>query len=417
MDNRVITIIGAGLAGCEAALQLADHGKKVVIYDQKPEQLCGPYCMKSFAELVCNNALGPRSTNDPRGLLISELDILGSKLLRIAKRTSLSDNTYLSVNKKDFSESVSAALLHSNNITFISECCKKLPKSDILIVASGPTTNGLLLDDISAKYNLEDYHFADSSCAVVDIESIDLSNPHIRKVSEDLYVVSIPDIQFINFSQALSSYYLSTKESHDDHSLLESHSIEELALNSPSTLKNSRFSHEGFDGACLLLRREGVLENGFIMVGCMTTLRHVEQRNAFSMLPGFSNVRIIKYGRMHQNTFFNSPGHIDSFYKVHGSDLYIIGQLSGIDGYGPAISSGFVAANKILYGDNLPIFPKESMIGSLAGYVSNENIWDFQPMCASFALIPGDEDVNKVQKAQNAVQNYASLLRNLSEKQ
>lgn len=136
-----------------------------------------------------------------------------------------------------------------------------------------------------------------------------------------------------------------------------------------------------------MLRRECALNNGFIMVGCMTTLNHSAQRKIFSNIPGFENCKIIKYGRMHRNTYFYSPKILNHFFQINNTNTFIIGQLSGIDGYLPAIASGLVASIKIIYGDNAPNFPNDTMIGGLANYISNTKITDFQPMCASFSLL------------------------------
>lgn len=407
--NESIAIIGAGLSGCEAALQLADNGKQVIIFEQKPVNITGAYNLETFAELVCNNSLGPRDVNRPLGLLLSELEIMGSKLINIAMDSTVRDSRYLSINKKTFSEKVSKAIINNPRITVINKTVSYLPNNDIVVIASGPMTNEELLNQISAKYNVIKYHFSDSSCAIVDINSIDLKNKYIERISDDLYSVFIPPTIFKAFSDKLAKYY-SNRDRNKAHNFIECQAIEMLASQGDRVLRDKRFSHQGFLPSTLLLRREGALEDGFILVGCMTTLRHPEQLDAFSLLPGFSKLRMIKYGRMHQNTFFHGPGILNSFYQVNNTNTYIIGQLSGIDGYAPAISSGFVAAQKILHGENFPMFPTETMIGSLANYVSNTNVVDFQPMCASFSLIKSLSDCSKTDSALAAIKQYKELV-------
>lgn len=138
---------------------------------------------------------------------------------------------------------------------------------------------------------------------------------------------------------------------------------------------------------CLLLRRENALGNGFILVGCMTMLHHSAQDRVFSIIPGLEKIKFIKYGRMHRNTFIDSPRILNEFFQIKDSNTFIIGQLSGIDGYAAAIASGLMAAMKIKYGETLPSFPKNTIIGGLTNYISNPSVTDFQPMCASFSLI------------------------------
>lgn len=148
------------------------------------------------------------------------------------------------------------------------------------------------------------------------------------------------------------------------------------------------------------------------MAGCTTTLQHCDQLRAISILPGFSKVRIIKHGRMHRNTFFDSPGLLDSFYKVKNQDTYIVGQLSGIDGYSPAISSGLVSSLRIIFGETLPPLPTQTMIGALANYVSNQNTVDFQPMCASFSLIKLSDEADYHTASMRALNNYIAHFQN-----
>lgn len=387
MIDKSVTIIGAGLAGCEAALLLSKYGFEVELYDSKPIKLLPVYELDSYAELVCNNSLGAVSNESPLGVLKNELDFLNSELVRIANSCRVSDAKYFAIDKQAFSNAVTNEMQRCN-VNIHHKLVTKLPESRPLIIATGPLTGNGLVQEISEQFEINEYHFADASSPIVDIRSIDLNNSLVVKLSDDLYGVMIPDSLFQNIKHELVQAEIS-KDTSDTYSLRyeKSHSIEQLAENNDESLK-SRFTHPYFNDIVLLLRREIALKDGFILVGCMTAMKHSEQKRIFSMLPGFQNCRFIRYGRMHRNTYFNSPLFLDCFYKTRADDVYIIGQLSGIDGYLPAISSGVVAAYRIINGECAKNFPRETMIGAMAHYISNETVVDFQPMCASFSLLP-----------------------------
>lgn len=380
-----ISIIGAGLAGCEAALQLSSYGHNVKIFDLKPTKLLPVYNYSTYAELVCNNSLGNIDTLTPLGLLLYELELFDSKLINIAKKCNVKDNMFFAIDKKRFSQMVTNELI-SNGVTIINKYMNHIPHDDYTIIATGPFTDSSILEELSNKYGLKHYYFSDASSPVIDIKSININNKKISKLSNDLYAVDFSDDLLNLFHEKLIN---SKRRGCIDETIdfEKCQSIEKLAESGVENLVKTRLTYPNMDNPCLLLRRENGLENGFILVGCMTTLSHKEQKNVFSVLPGFEKVRFLKYGRMHQNTFLHSPGFLNGFYQINNSNVFVVGQLSGIDGYAPAISSGLVAALKIVYGDKLPIIPKQTMIGGLANYISNIKITDFQPMCASNALI------------------------------
>lgn len=388
MTKNRVTIIGAGLAGSEAALLLSKYGFLVDLFDTKGMSLLSAYELNLYAELVCNNSFGPVRDDTPLGMLRSELDYLNSELVHIANNCRVFDEKYFAIDKKAFSNAVTDAL-HKSKVQIHTELVETLPISRPLIVATGPLTGNRIVEEIVDRFKINGYHFADASSPVVDISSIDVFNPCFIKFSDDLYGVTISDSVFLKFKNELAKAKVS-KEHAGESPIIRyenSHSIEQLAKRKDDSLKNSRFVQAGIDNTVVLLRRETALANGFILVGCMTAMLYTEQKRIFSMLPGFQNCKFIKYGRMHRNTFFDSPHFLDYFYKAKTDDVYIIGQLSGVDGYLPAISSGFVAAYRIINGKNAVRFPRNTMIGALANYVSNDSVVDFQPMCASFSLL------------------------------
>ncbi len=385
---KSVSIVGAGLAGCEAALQLATHGFKVKLYDSKPERKLETYQLSSYAELVCNNSIGNLNVNTPLGLLLQELQSLGSRLITIAKKCRIDDPVFFAIDKIAFSQAVTKEL-QSCEITLINKHLSEIPKDDYVVIATGPLTDEYLIENLSNEYSIEGYHFFDASSPVVDIRTVNLRNNNIRKITNDLYAISIPMHDFRIFSDELVRKSAGIVVNPVDNALNfeKCQSIERIAMAGMDELYSKRFKQNYFDTPCLLLRRENAVRDGFLLVGCMTTLCRSAQLDVFSLIPGLEKCKIIKYGRMHRNTFLNVPQILNEFFQIKGTNTYIIGQLSGIDGYAPAIASGWVAAMRIIHGDSMPQLPQSTMIGGLSHYVSNIDVTDFQPMCASFALL------------------------------
>lgn len=383
-------IIGGGLAGCEAALQLSSAGYAVELIDVKPSRLLPAYQLKFYCELICNNSLGNINNQTPLGLLLAELDFLDSRLLAIAKECTVNDTRTISVDRQLFAERVTK-VLYESGVACKNEYIQKLPSTDSpLLIATGALTNEVLAGEISQKYNLPNYYLLDASCPIVDGTSIDFSNHQLSQVSKDLFALRIPRVKFESFYEILRNSSLQPNHNIDFCDVLvQCKSLETIAKEGIEKLLSERFLPEGYNQATLLLRRESGLRNAFILVGCTTGLDHNAQRELFALLPAFGNIRFFRYGCQHRNTYFSTPGFVDSFFKIKNitTDVYLIGQLSGLDGYAPAIASGYVAAQHILNPKRKEL-PIDTMIGALSGYVSNVNIVDYQPMCASFSLIP-----------------------------
>lgn len=393
MDN--VTIIGAGLSGCEAALQLASLGYNVRLYDMKPKELNEPYKLTSYAELVCNNSIGIVSKKAPLGMLLRELKLFESKLIEIADKCRINDPVFFAVDKKLFSKLVTEEL-YRKQVEIINKHIDSLPDDDNVIVATGPLTDESLISSLCNKFGIEIFHFSDSSSPVVDIKTVDLNDNSVHKITNDLYAVSISTQTFQVFYEELVHWANRNVIHSIDKSINyeKCQSIEHLAQIGIEELYLQRFKYKYTDSPCLLLRRESGLENGFILIGCMTTLSHVAQCSIFSKISCLKKSKFLKYGRMHRNTFLDAPKCMNEFFQIRGTNTFIVGQLSGIDGYAPAIASGMVAAMRIIYGETLPPIPTNTMIGGLAHYVSNSKVIDFQPMCASFALIDkSDQDI------------------------
>ncbi len=388
---KKVTIIGAGLAGCEAALQLARRGFDVFLYDQKNIINSDLYTLDTFAELVCNNSFGPSAIDSPLGLLLHELKMLDSELLKIADECRLIDNKNFAVDRHAFSQKVTNRII-KQGIKLRNERIDFFIDDHPLIISTGPLTDERLASEISIKYGVSQYNFSDASSPIFDINSIDLRDKRIKKRTNDLYEVYLDSECLERFYKKLCSSLNNnySKIIDKEVNLKQCQSIEYIAKKGKHRLIEDKLTQPNINMPVLLLRREKALENSFLLVGCMTTLRQIQQKEVFSLLPGFKDCRFIKYGRMHRNTFFNSPEILNCFYQIRNTDTYLIGQISGIDGYAPAISSGMVSAFHIASNKKITPLPQKTMIGALARYVCNNNITDFQPMCANYALLEKD---------------------------
>lgn len=385
---KKVTVIGAGLSGCEAALQLAKYGCRVRLFDCKPTTLLNVYSQQAFGELICSNSLGGMTPRTPKGLLLNELHSLGSILISIADKCRVDDSAFFAVDKQTFSTSVTSQLI-ACGVELYSQIVSMLPADDYVILATGALTNAELMEDLSRRFGITRYSFADASCPIIDIRTIDLKKPQIKKLSPDLYMI---EVSIGTAGEICQQLIKCAKKSSSKHETFDStynslETIESVAfLGVPSLIKNKLSS--GYSSVPhVLLRRENAFSNGFIVDRWTTTLRHSEQVKTITMLPGMETCKFIKYGRMHRNSFINSPDVLDEFYNIKKTNTFVIGQLSGVDDYAAAIASGWVAAQKIIHGRRLTEIPPNTMIGGLSHYVSNQNTTDFQPMCPAFELM------------------------------
>ena len=412
MRNKIkhITIVGGGLAGCEAALQLANHGCRVKIIDAKPRYQHQIYHLKTLAELICNNSMGRLDVVTPKAVLINELKALDSKLIEIAERYRMKDSCFFAVDKYSFSKAVMDAL-DRMDVEVVASYAKSIPDDEYVIIATGAQTNTQLLEKLSKDFGIKHYFFSDASCPIVDIKTVNVIDKHITQISEDLYQIVIPEATLKAFCDYLSEQYKIGSDTllhiNSDYNSLET--IESLAACGEKELIASKFSSSYSDYPCMLLRRESAMKNSFLLSDCTTSMRRQAQLTAFRMLPGLEKCRFVKYGRSHPNTFIYSPDVLNSFFCIKGANTYIVGQLSGVDDYTAAIASGWVASNKIIYGDKLSEIPRNTIIGGLAHYISNPFVTDFQPMCPSFAVMHCNSDDYMIESQRGIAQLKKTL--------
>lgn len=430
MEKEII-VIGGGLAGCEAAYQIAKRGIKVKLYEMKPYKFSPAHANADLAEIVCSNSFKSNLHTNACGVLKEELRILDSLLIKIADATSVPAGQALAVDREKFAQKVTAEIENNSNIEVIRQeigenglSLKELTKNNIVVIATGPLTSDNLSKEILELTGQEDLHFYDAAAPIISKDSIDFNiafwgnryeqerpkEENVEEWKEKIKQCKEIDKSYINLPLNKEEYEkfwneLVSAEVVELHQFEKSEifegcmPVEVMAKRGMDTLRYGPLKPMGFTDprtgyrpyAVVQLRQdneEGTLYN---MVGFQTNLKFGEQKRVFSMIPGLENAEFMKYGVMHRNTFINSTKLLDNTYNLKSNNnIFFAGQITGVEGYVESISSGLVAginaANMIL-GKSKKQFPKETVIGALAKYISTENE-KFQPMNANFGILP-----------------------------
>jgi len=392
-----ITVIGGGLAGCEAAYQIAKRGIKVKLYEMKPVKYSPAHTNENLAEVVCSNSFKSALLTNACGLLKEELRKLDSLLIRCADATSVPAGQALAVDRDKFSELVTKEIENNPNIEIIKEEITKIPENEIVIIATGPLTSEPLANEIQKITGKERLFFYDAAAPIVTKESIDMSNAFTAdrygKGDSDYINCPMTKEEYEAFYTELINAEKVEMHNFEKGSLFEGcMPIEEMARRGSQTLTYGPLKPVGFDKkyyAVVQLRQdnsEGTLYN---LVGFQTNLKFGEQKRVFSMIPALKNAEFVRYGVMHRNTFINSPQLLDASYNLKGTKIFFAGQISGVEGYVESISSGLVAginAANLFEQKEKEFYDEDTIIGALAKYISTEND-NFQPMNANFGLI------------------------------
>ena len=435
MNNDVkITVIGAGLAGCEAAYAAARLGVKVELHEMKPHKYSPAHHSDGFAELVCSNSLRSNDVTNAVGLLKAELSALGSLVMEAAYATEVPAGSALAVNRELFSAYITDKIKNHPNITVIEGEVTEIPSDGICVIASGPLTSETLANNIAEFTGGEELHFFDAAAPIVDFSTVNTDVAFFasrwgKGNPEDYLNCPMTREQYDVFYNELLNAKAAPlkafdKELQEDLTVFEGcMPVEVMASRGYDTLRfgpmkpvglpDPRTGEDAF--ATVQLRRENKEGTMYNIVGFQTHLTFGEQRRVFGLIPGLENAEFFRYGVMHRNTYLNSPGLLNSDYSVKkDARLFFAGQLTGVEGYVESASSGFVAgvnaAMKAL-GREAVIFPKETQIGALAHYVSEGGISSsFQPMNANFGIIaPFDKKVKGGKKARNEAYGVRSL--------
>jgi len=428
-----IKIIGAGLAGSEAALYLADKGWKVQLYEMRPKKMTPAHQTGYPAELICSNSLKSTLLDTPAGLLKEELRLLSSKLLPIAENCAVSAGHSLAVDRNLFAQKVNDAIIHHPNIEFIREEILTLP-AELSILATGPLTSDNLINALQVVVGSAHLYFYDAIAPIVSADSLNMDKIYFK----DRYDKGEPD--YLNCPFTEEEYYrfveaLLTGEIHQPHSFENEMTyeklkfyenctpIEELARRGKDTLRFGVMRAIGLekDGktpfAVLQLRPENKEHTAYNLVGCQTMLRYPEQRRVFRLIPGLEKAEFLRYGSLHRNSYLNAPEVLSPWLSLKNAPhIFVAGQLSGVEGYVECIASGLLVAKII--SENLAILPPETITGQIWRRLIDTSIRNFQPVNANFGLLPApnkplrDKKLKKLALSERSIKALKDFLQN-----
>ena len=411
MENKVIHVIGAGLAGCEAAWQAARMGVEVVLHEMKPHKYTPAHHNENFAELVCSNSFRSNQLNNAVGLLKEELRLMGSLILEAAYACEVPAGSALAVNRELFSRYITDKIKSHPLITVEYGEVTDIDLDAITVVATGPLTSDAMAERITALTGGGELHFFDAAAPIVDFASIDMSKAFFAsrygKGNPEGYLnCPMTKDEYDAFYNALVSAETAElktfdKDMQSDLTVFEGcMPIEVMAKRGYDTLRYGPMKPVGLPVpstgedayATVQLRRENKEGTMYNIVGFQNHLTFGEQKRVFALIPGLENAVYFRYGVMHRNTYLNSPGMLSSVYSMNEyPSLFFAGQMTGVEGYIESTSSGFVAglnAARLALGEDKIVFPRETEIGALAHYVSEGGISSsFQPMNANFGII------------------------------
>lgn len=408
--NDFVTVIGGGLAGSEAAYQIAKRGIKVKLYEMKPEKFSPAHSNPNLAEIVCSNSFKSNSITNACGLLKEELRKLDSLLIKIADETKVPAGQALAVDRETFSRRVNEQIESNPNIEVIHKECEKIESENgITVIATGPLTSKTMAEQIINLTGKERLAFYDAAAPIIEKDSIDFDiafyGDRYGKEGDSSYInLPMNKEEYLQFYNELVNAEVVTLHEFEKKEIFEGcMPIEIMAKRGEDTIRFGPLKPVGFTDprtgtkpyAIIQLRQdnsEGTLYN---MVGFQTNLKFGEQKRVFSLIPGLKNAEFVKYGVMHRNTFINSPELLDNTYNLkNNKNIYFAGQITGVEGYVESISSGLVAginASLQYRKEEKKTFPKETVIGALADYIQTPNK-NFQPMNANFGILPPLEE-------------------------
>ena len=440
-----VIVIGGGLAGCEAALQIAKKKIKVKLYEMKPVKFSDAHSNINLGEIVCSNSFKSNLITNACGLLKEELRVLGSFLIPIADSNSVPAGQALAVDREKFSLEVTRKVEENEYIELVREEITRIPENAIVIVATGPLTSKGLTDEILKITGEDKLHFYDAASPIIEKDSIDMNIAFVgnrydeeRSLEESVEewkkriegieasYINLPmnREEYDNFVDELVNAEVVTLHEFEKREIFEGcMPIEIMAQRGHDTLRFGPLKPVGFTDprtgrrpyAVVQLRQDNSEGNIYNMVGFQTNLKYGEQKRVFSNIPGLKNANFVKYGVMHRNTYINSPKLLDETYRLKNTSIFFAGQITGVEGYVESISSGYVAAQNAIrlyeiyneeengeydinginknYENRKIVYSRNTMIGALSSYISDNNDY-FQPMNANFGIIPKlDENI------------------------
>ena len=399
-----VKVIGAGLAGSEAAWQLAERGFAVTLYEMKPHKKTPAHHSDGFAELVCSNSLRGDRLENAVGLLKEELRQLGSLILSTADATRVEAGGCLAVDRHAFSALITEKIRNHPNITVIEEELTSVPEGPV-IIATGPLTSDALSDAIAGYFGNASYlNFFDAAAPLVSFDSIDMTQAWFAsrydRGTADYINCAMDEQTYKDFVRELAAAEQAEVHGFEDKMVFEGcMPVEVMARRGEDTLRFGPLKPVGLNDpktgkepyAVVQLRRDNREGSVYNLVGFQTHLKFPEQRRVFSMIPALKNAEFLRYGVMHRNTFLDSPRLLDNTYADRRDTLVAFaGQMTGVEGYVESTASGFLAAVCMaakLSGEPLPEISRETAIGALANYISDTSVVQFQPMNINFGIM------------------------------
>ena len=413
--NNIVNVVGGGLAGSEAALQLAKRGVQVRLYEMRPEKTTGAHVSGDFAEFVCSNSLGSFDVTNASGLLKKEMEMLGGELIKIAHDCSVPAGNALAIDRTLFSKTVTERIRANENITVVEGEVEKIPEG-YTIMASGPLTSDILSEDIQRFTEEEHLHFFDAIAPIIEKDSINfdvafyasrydkgeasyINCPMNREQYEEFYefLVNAPKIELKEFEKKAKFF-----ESCLPVEVLASRGVDTLRFGpmKPVGLVDKRTGEENY--AVVQLRQDNSAKTLYNIVGFQTNLKWGAQKELISLIPGLENANIMRYGVMHRNTFVNSPEVLlPTLQTKKRSDLFFAGQITGTEGYTESIATGMLAGinmAKLVAGKELLELPTETMLGALTHYITSPVQKHFQPINSNWAIVKEMDIPRKIRK-------------------
>lgn len=429
MTNRV-TIIGAGLAGSEAALQLAKRNIKVDLYEMRPNKTTGAHKSDKYAEFVCSNSLGSLDITNASGLLKKEMELLGGELIKVANEYAVPAGNALAIDREGFADRVTELINNNSNINVIKEEVTEIPQKENIIIASGPLTSDSLAESVKNFTKNEHLHFFDAIAPIIEKDSINFNKafyasrynkgeasyincPMNKEEYEKFYnfLINAPKIELKEFEKNAKFF-----ESCLPVEVLASRGVDTLRFGpmKPVGLVDDRTSEVNY--AVVQLRQDNSAKTLYNIVGFQTNLKWPAQKELISLIPGLENANIMRYGVMHRNTFINSPQVLNATLQTRErKDLFFAGQITGTEGYTESIASGLLAGinmAKYINNEELVVLPTETMLGALMNYISNPEHTKFQPINSNWAIVKEIElprQIRKNKKEKNTILSNRSI--------
>ncbi|MDY7989910.1 FADH(2)-oxidizing methylenetetrahydrofolate--tRNA-(uracil(54)-C(5))-methyltransferase TrmFO [Paenibacillus polymyxa] len=417
-ELQKVTVIGAGLAGSEAAWQIASRGVPVKLYEMRPVVKTPAHHTDKFAELVCSNSLRANGLTNAVGVLKEEMRILNSLILSAADRHAVPAGGALAVDRDGFSGHITETLHQHPLIEVVNEELQEIPQDGIVVIATGPLTSPALSEQIKSLMGEEYFYFYDAAAPIVEKDSIDMNKVYLasRYDKGEAAYLNCPmnEAEFDAFYEALIAAEVAQVKEFEKEIYFEGcmpievmmQRGKQTALFGPMKPVGLVNPHTGeLPHAVVQLRQDNAAGTLYNLVGFQTHLKWGEQKRVFSMIPGLEEAEFVRYGVMHRNTFINSPQQLHPTYQFKGrSNLFFAGQMTGVEGYVESAASGLLAgmnAARAARGQEMFVFPAETTLGSMARYITTADFKHFQPMNANFGLLPKLEKRIRNKKEKN----------------